>query len=101
MMDNLCHIAHNVTIGARSIIAGQCGISGSVKVGEGVVMGGQVGIAPHVKVGDGAVLTARSGVTKDIEDGDHVAGFPAISKRQFWREQVTLRRLGMPRASKS
>ena len=101
MMDNLCHIAHNVTIGARSIIAGQCGISGSVTVGQGVAMGGQVGIAPHVKIGDGAVLTARSGVTKDIEDGDQVAGFPAISKRQFWREQAALRRLGTPKASKS
>ena len=101
MMDNLCHIAHNVTIGARSIIAGQCGISGSVAVGQGVVMGGQVGIAPHVNIGDGAVLTARSGVTKDVEDGDQVAGFPAMSKRQFWREQAALRRLGTPKASKS
>ena len=101
MIDNLCHIAHNVTIGPRSIIAGQCGISGSAKVGEGVVLGGQVGIAPHAKIGDGAVLTARSGVTKDIEDGDQVAGFPAISKRQFWREQAVLRRLGTPKASKS
>jgi UDP-3-O-[3-hydroxymyristoyl] glucosamine N-acyltransferase len=100
MMDNLCHIAHNVTIGARSIIAGQCGISGSVAVGQGVVMGGQVGIAPHVNIGDGAVLTARSGVTKDVEDGDKVAGFPAMSKRQFWREQAALRRLGTPKASK-
>ena len=101
MMDNLCHIAHNVIIGARSIIAGQCGISGSVTVGQGVAMGGQVGIAPHVKIGDGAVLTARSGVTKDIECGDQVAGFPAMSKRQFWREQAALRRLGTPKASKS
>ena len=101
MMDNLCHIAHNVTIGAKSIIAGQCGISGSVTVGQGVAMGGQVGITPHLKIGDGAVLTARSGVTKDIEDGDQVAGFPAISKRQFWREQAALRRLGTPKASKS
>ena len=101
MMDNLCHIAHNVTIGARSIIAGQCGISGSVAVGQGVVMGGQVGIAPHVNIGDGAVLTARSGVTKDVEDGDQVAGFPAMSKRQFWREQAALRRLGTPKAPKS
>ena len=101
MMDNLCHIAHNVTIGAKSIIAGQCGISGSVTVGQGVTMGGQVGIAPHLRIGDGAVLTARSGVTKDIEDADQVAGFPAISKRQFWREQAALRRLGTPRAPKS
>jgi UDP-3-O-[3-hydroxymyristoyl] glucosamine N-acyltransferase len=101
MVDNLCHIAHNVTIGARSIIAGQCGISGSVMVGEGVAIGGQVGIAPHVKIGDGAVLTARSGVTKNIEDGDQVAGFPAMSKRQFWREQAALRRLGTLKAPKS
>jgi UDP-3-O-[3-hydroxymyristoyl] glucosamine N-acyltransferase len=101
MMDNLCHIAHNVKIGARSIIAAQCGISGSVTVGEGVVIGGQVGVAQHVKIGDGAMLTARSGVTKDIEDGDQVAGFPAMSKRQFWREQAALRRLGRPKVPKS
>ena len=44
MMDNLCHIAHNVTIGARSIIAGQCGISGSVTVGQGVAMGGRLAL---------------------------------------------------------
>ena len=59
MIDNLCHIAHNVKIGPRSIISGQCGIAGSATVGIGVAMGGQVGIAPHVFIGDGAVLTAR------------------------------------------
>ena len=93
MIDNLCHIAHNVTIGPRSIISGQCGISGSAKVGAGVAMGGQVGIAPHVVIGDGAVLMARSGVTKDVDAGEQVAGFPATSSRQFWRDQAVVRRL--------
>jgi UDP-3-O-[3-hydroxymyristoyl] glucosamine N-acyltransferase len=93
MIDNLCHIAHNVKIGPRSIISGQCGISGSATVGMGVVMGGQVGIAPHVFIGDGAVLTARSGVTKDVHAGEQVAGFPATSSRQFWRDQAAIRRL--------
>jgi len=100
MMDNLCHIAHNVTIGQRSIIAGQCGISGSVTLGAGVSMGGQVGIAPHVTIGDGAVLTARSGITKNIAAGEQVAGFPAVSKRQFWRDQAAIRRLGRSNMSK-
>ena len=100
MMDNLCHIAHNVTIGQRSIVAGQCGISGSVTVGAGVSMGGQVGIAPHVTIGDGAVLTARSGVTKDVAAGEQVAGFPAVPKRQFWRDQAAIRRLGAAKTSK-
>ncbi len=93
MMDNLCHIAHNVSIGAKSIIAGQCGISGSATIGERVVIGGQVGIAPHVQIGNGAVLTARSGVTKDVDAGEQVAGFPAVASRQFWRDQASIRRL--------
>ena len=93
MIDNLCHIAHNVQIGNRVIIAGQCGVSGSVIVGSDVQMGGQVGIAPHVSIGDGAVLTARSGVTKDVVSGCQVAGFPATDAGQFWRELGVLRRL--------
>ena len=101
MIDNLCHIAHNVTIGAKSIIAGQCGISGSATVGTGVIMGGQVGIAPHVKIGNGAVVTARSGVTKDVCEGEQVAGFPAISSRQFWRNQAIIRRLSKSKKSGS
>ena len=101
MIDNLCHIAHNVTIGTRSIISGQCGISGSAKVGTGVAMGGQVGVAPHVFIGDGAVLTARSGVTKNVDAGEQVAGFPATSSRQFWREQAAIRRLSKSKSSRS
>ncbi len=99
MIDNLCHIAHNVRIGPRSIISGQCGISGSATVGEGVAMGGQVGVAPHVCIGDGAVLTARSGVTKDVNAGEQVAGFPATSSRQFWRDQAVIRRLSKSKSS--
>jgi UDP-3-O-[3-hydroxymyristoyl] glucosamine N-acyltransferase len=101
IMDNLCHIAHNVTIGSKSIIAGQCGISGSATVGTGVAMGGQVGIAPHVSIGDSAVLTARSGVTKDVVAGEQVAGFPAVSSRQFWRDQAIIRRLRKSKPSGS
>lgn len=92
MIDNLCHIAHNVRIGDRAVIAGQCGLSGSAVVGSDVQMGGQVGIAPHVSIGDGAVLTARSGVTKDVASGCQVAGFPAIEAGQFWRGLAFLRR---------
>ena len=99
MMDNLCHLAHNVSIGPRSIISGQCGISGSAKVGADVAMGGQVGVAPHVVIGDGAVLTARSGVTKDVDAGEQVAGFPATSSRQFWRDQAVIRRLSKSKSS--
>jgi UDP-3-O-[3-hydroxymyristoyl] glucosamine N-acyltransferase len=93
MIDNLCHIAHNVVIGANAIVAGQIGLSGSVQIGERVMMGGQVGVAPHLKIGDGAVVMARSGVTKTVAPGEQVAGFPAVPARQFWRDQAAVRRL--------
>ena len=93
MIDNMCHIAHNVQIGDRSIIAAQCGISGSVTIGADVQIGGQVGIAQHVTIGEGAVLTARSGVTKDVAPNTQMAGFPAIEAGQYWRERAVLRRL--------
>ena len=96
MIDNLCHIAHNVQLGERVIMAGQCGVSGSVTIGSDVQIGGQVGIAPHLKIGDRAILTARSGVTKDVVADCQVAGFPAINAGQFWRERVALRRLAKP-----
>ena len=101
MIDNMCHIAHNVQIGDRTVMAAQCGVSGSVKIGADVQIGGQVGIAQHVTIGDGAVLTARSGVTKDVVPQTQMAGFPAIEAGQYWRERAALRRLtkssGAPR----
>ena len=95
-LDNQVHVAHNVQIGERVIMAGQCGVSGSVTIGADVQIGGQVGIAPHLKIGDRAILTARSGVTKDVVADCQVAGFPAINAGQFWRERVALRRLAKP-----
>jgi UDP-3-O-[3-hydroxymyristoyl] glucosamine N-acyltransferase len=93
MIDNLCHIAHNVQLGDRVVMAGQCGISGSVTIGADVQIGGQVGIAPHLMIADGAILTARSGVTKDVAPDSQMAGFPAVDAGQFWRECAALRRL--------
>ena len=93
MIDNLCHIAHNVQLGDRVVMAAQCGISGSVTIGTDVQIGGQVGIAQHLTIADGAILTARSGVTKDVAPHSQMAGFPAVDAGQFWRECAALRRL--------
>ncbi len=54
-IDNLVHIAHNVEIGKRVLIAGQSGIAGSSTIGDDVVIAGQVGISDHVpdRIGSG------------------------------------------------
>jgi UDP-3-O-[3-hydroxymyristoyl] glucosamine N-acyltransferase len=65
-IDNLCQIAHNVTIGPYCLIAAQTGIAGSSSLGRNVVLGGQVGVADHVKVGDFVMAAGKSGITKSF-----------------------------------
>jgi len=76
-IDNLCHIAHNVRIGKRCLIAANAGIAGSVVIGDDVMMGGQVGVKDHVTIGNRAVIAARAGVIGDVPEGATVSGFPA------------------------
>ena len=92
-IDNLVHIAHNVTIGRGCFITGQVGISGSTKIGDYVMMGGQAGLIGHLTIGDGAKISAQSGVTHDIPAGVTVAGTPALEAREHWRNLAFLNRL--------
>jgi len=84
-IDNLVQIAHNVTIGSDSIIAGQAGIAGSSKLGKNVILGGQVGISDHVNIGDNVIIAAKSGVTKDIPKGAFISGSPHLDIME-WRK---------------
>jgi UDP-3-O-[3-hydroxymyristoyl] glucosamine N-acyltransferase len=94
-LDNLVHIAHNVTIGENTVIAAQTGISGSSLIGKGVIMGGQVGIADHCEVKDGAVIGAQAGIPtgKIIRGSGVVWGTPARSLEKFKEQFAWLRRL--------
>ena len=87
-IDNLVQIAHNVNIGKDCFIAAQVGISGSTKIGNGVSMGGQVGIAGHLTIGNNVQIAGKSGVTKSIASNQIVAGFPAVSIRD-WRKGIS------------
>ena len=87
MIDNLCHIAHNVHIGEAVCIAAQCGISGSTKIGNNVIIGGQSGFAGHINIGHNVLVAAKSGVTKNIIDNSKIAGFPAVDIKE-WKKQI-------------
>ena len=82
--DNLCHIAHNVQIGANSTCCND-GIAGSTKIGNNVLAGGQVGIAGHLKIGNNVQIAAKSGVFNDLDNNQSVMGNPAINKFKFIR----------------
>jgi UDP-3-O-[3-hydroxymyristoyl] glucosamine N-acyltransferase len=77
-LDNLIHIAHNVSVGEHTVMAAQTGISGSTKVGRYCAFGGQVGLTGHITIADKTSIGAQSGVPKSItESGKTYFGYPA------------------------
>ena len=91
-VDNLVQIAHNVRIGARSLMAGMVGIAGSVRIGRDVWMGGQAGVINHLEIGDGARLAAAAKVLRDVPEGVTVSGYPARPHREELGRQAHLTR---------
>jgi UDP-3-O-[3-hydroxymyristoyl] glucosamine N-acyltransferase len=96
IIDNLVQIAHNVEIGARSIIVAQVGIAGSTKIGNDVVLAGQVGVSGHIEIGDGAIAAAKSGIAASVEPGKIVGGIPAVDAG-IWKRQVAFLKAAVTR----
>jgi UDP-3-O-[3-hydroxymyristoyl] glucosamine N-acyltransferase len=93
-LDNLIQVAHNVEIGADTVVAAQSGISGSAKIGENCIIGGQVGIVGHISIAKGSQVQAKSGISRSIEvEGKKWAGAPATAYTDHMRSQVVLARL--------
>jgi UDP-3-O-[3-hydroxymyristoyl] glucosamine N-acyltransferase len=76
-MDNLVHIAHNVTIGEDVWIADTAAIQGSVTIGDRVRIHPNCSIADHSKIGEGAEIAMCSAVLDEVDEGEVVAGVPA------------------------
>lgn len=92
-LDNLIQIAHNVEIGAHSVIASQTGVAGSTKIGKNCMIAGQVGIIGHLKIGDGVKIAAQSGITHDLADGAIVQGSPAFAVGDYRKSYIYFRKL--------
>lgn len=93
-LDNLIQIAHNVEVGAHTVIAAQTGISGSTKIGRYTMIGGQVGVVGHITIADGTKVNAQSGVTKTIKHPNRsFNGTPAQDFSTSLRNQIMLRNL--------
>jgi UDP-3-O-[3-hydroxymyristoyl] glucosamine N-acyltransferase len=76
-IDNLVHIAHNVTIGERTLVTACAEISGSVTIGSDVWIAPNVSIIQKISIGNGALVGIGSTVTKDVPEGLTVFGSPA------------------------
>ena len=93
-LDNLIQVAHNVEIGANTVIAAQTGISGSTRIGEECMIGGQVGIVGHLDIADKVKIGAQSGISSNIkEKGIIILGSPAQDIKESRRSIAIYRRL--------
>lgn len=93
-LDNLVHIAHNVRIGADTVIAALSGIAGSTTLGRHCMLGGEVGVVGHITIADNVVLTGRADVRQSItEPGVYASGTPLEPLREWHRNQARFRQL--------
>ena len=93
-IDNLVHVAHNVTIGENCILVAQVGVAGSVEIGAGTQLGGQAGVAGHLTIGPGARIGAQAGVIGDVPAGSVYSGYPARPHREALRASAGSMRMG-------
>ena len=86
-IDNLVQIGHNVRVGKGCLLVAQVGIAGSTTLGDAVQVGGQSGFAGHLKIGNRVRVYSKSAVFDDVPDGVWVRGIPAVSQREYVRQQ--------------
>jgi UDP-3-O-[3-hydroxymyristoyl] glucosamine N-acyltransferase len=93
-VDNQVHIAHNVTIGKDTAIAGCVGIAGSAEIGDQCQIGGATGILGHLKICDKTVIGPMSLVLSDItKSGKYVGVYPLQTDREWKRSSSIVRNL--------
>ena len=94
-IDNLCAIAHNVELGANSVMAAQTGVAGSAKIGEHCIFGGQSGVGGHITIADNTTLAGQAGVLGTVkESGKVLMGSPAIPYKDFFRAYAVFKKNG-------
>jgi UDP-N-acetylglucosamine acyltransferase len=71
------HVAHDVVLGDRVILANSAQVAGHVKVGYHAIIGGNVGVHQYVSIGDHAFIGTGSTVLKDVPAFVTVQGYPA------------------------
>jgi UDP-3-O-[3-hydroxymyristoyl] glucosamine N-acyltransferase len=95
-LDNMVHIAHNVSVGEDCVIAAQTAFAGGASAGNHVIIAGQVAI--DASVGDNVIIYAKSGVTKDVKPNAVISGFPAWDHKDEMKKQALIRKLSKKRS---
>jgi UDP-3-O-[3-hydroxymyristoyl] glucosamine N-acyltransferase len=87
-VDNLVQIAHNVRIGAHTIMAAMSGVAGSTKVGKRCMIGGGVVMINSLTICDDVMFTFRSIVTRSVDEAGTYSGHLPAEEAGLWRRNA-------------
>jgi UDP-3-O-[3-hydroxymyristoyl] glucosamine N-acyltransferase len=91
-LDNLIQIAHNVRIGARSVLAACVGVAGSARIGQRCMIGGSVGILGHLSIADDVTVTPMSLVMSTISQSGVYSGSSPLQAHRDWEKSAAIQR---------
>jgi UDP-N-acetylglucosamine acyltransferase len=93
------HIAHDVQVGCRTVLANNATLAGHVHIGDWVIVGGLSGVHQHCRIGAHAMTGFQSHVSQDVPPFMMVSGHPlavhgfnieGLRRRGFSRERIAL-----------
>jgi len=87
-LDNLVQIAHNVRLGAHTIMAAMSGVAGSTKVGKRCMIGGGVVMINQLTICDDVLFTFRSIVTRSVDEPGTYSGHLPAEEAGVWRRNA-------------
>ena len=91
------HLAHDVQLGSRCILANNATLAGHVHVGDWVIIGGLTGVHQFVKIGSHAMAGFQTALTQDVPpymmvDGNpskvHGCNVEGLRRRGFSAERI-------------
>ena len=92
-LDNQIQIAHNVRIGAHTVMAALSGVAGSTRIGARCMIGGCTCINGHIEIADDVVILGFAMVLKSVPERGQYGGVPARPAREWRREMARVHRL--------
>ncbi len=87
-LDNHIQIAHNVRVGAHTVMSNGVGVAGSTSIGKHCLIGGMTGIKDHIEITDNVIITAMSLVSKSLTRPGSYSSNTPIDDTRTWRKNA-------------
>jgi UDP-3-O-[3-hydroxymyristoyl] glucosamine N-acyltransferase len=90
-IDNQVQIAHNVRVGAHTVIAGCAAIAGSTVIGKFCIVGGSANFAGHLQIADRTTVSGGTSITRSIKEaGQHFTSVFPFSTHAEWEKNAAI-----------